>query len=159
MGAVDVEAFGGELAGQRDGMLPFGTGSVARGGGGVADGDPGGGQGGQREGEQASDHCLPPADGSPVSMAAGVQEVALGLAERRVAGGVGGDPGCGAGRCLQQAAAPTPPGAWSNFRRPGSPTTAPATDRYQHPRRRRARRLLSVCELDTRDGGSTGFTA
>ena len=44
IGAVDVEAFGGELAGQGDGMLPFGAGRVARGGGGVVDGDPGGGE-------------------------------------------------------------------------------------------------------------------
>ena len=35
IGAVDVEAFGGELAGQGDGMLVAGAGGVARGGGGV----------------------------------------------------------------------------------------------------------------------------
>ena len=98
IGAIDVEAFGGELAGQGDGMLTAGA-------GGVVDGDPGGGEGGQGQGEQASDHYLPPADGTPVSMAAGVQEVTLGLAERRVAGGIRADPGCGAGRGLQQAAA------------------------------------------------------
>ena len=39
-----------------------------------------------------------------MSTAAGVEEVAFGPAERRVAGGVGADPGGGAGRCLQQAA-------------------------------------------------------
>ena len=105
IGAIDVEAFGGELAGQGDGMLPFATSSVARGGGGVVDGDPGRGDGGQRQGEQAGDHCPPQADGTPVSMATGVQEVTLGLAERRVAGGIGADPGGGAGRGLQQAAA------------------------------------------------------
>jgi hypothetical protein len=73
MGAVDVEAIGGELAGQGDGMLVAGA-------GGVADGDPGGGEGGQGEGEQARDHRLPPADGPPVSTAAGVEEVTLCLA-------------------------------------------------------------------------------
>ena len=78
---------------------------LVAGAGGVADGDPGGGEGGQGEGEQAGDHCLPPADGPPVRMAAGVQEVTLGLAERRVAAGIGADPGGGLGRCLQQAAA------------------------------------------------------
>ena len=62
-------------------------------------------EGGQGQGEQASDHCLPPADGPAVSMAAGVQEVTLGLAERRVAGGIGADPGGGVGGGLQQAAA------------------------------------------------------
>ena len=98
IGAVDVEAFGGELAGQGDGMLVAGA-------GGVVDGDPGGGDGGQGQGEQASDHCLPPADGPPVSTAAGVEEVTFGLAERRVAGGVSADPGGGVGRGLQQAAA------------------------------------------------------
>ena len=73
--------------------------------GGVVDGDPGGGEGGQGEGEQASDHCLPPADGPTVSMATGVEEVTLGLAERRVAGGISAYPGGGAGGGLQQAAA------------------------------------------------------
>ena len=38
-------------------------------------------------------------------MATGVEEVTLGLAERQVAGGIGADPGGGAGRGLQQAAA------------------------------------------------------
>ena len=104
IGAVDVEAFGGELAGQGDGMLVAGAGGVVRGGGGVVRGDPGGGDGDQGEGEQASDHCLPPADAPPVSMAAGAQEVTLGLAERRVAGGIGADPGGGVGRRGQQAA-------------------------------------------------------
>ena len=70
----------------------------------LCDGDPGGGDSDQGEGEQASDHCLPPADGPPVSVAAGAQEVTLGLAERRVAGGIGADPGRGVGRCGQQAA-------------------------------------------------------
>ena len=95
IGGIDVEAFGGELAGQGDGMLPFGTSGVARGVGGVVHGDPGGGEGGQGEGEQAGDHCLPPADRPAVGVAAGVQEVTLGLAERRVAGGIGADPGGG----------------------------------------------------------------
>ncbi len=98
MGAVDIEAFGGELAGQGDGML-------VAGGGGVVDGDPGGGDGGQGEGEQASDHCVPPANGTAVSVAAGVQEVTLGLTERRVAGRIGADPGRGVGGGRQQAAA------------------------------------------------------
>ena len=39
------------------------------------------------------------------ALAAGVQEVTLGLAQRRVAAGIGADPGRGLGRCLQQAAA------------------------------------------------------
>jgi hypothetical protein len=104
IGAIDVEAFGGELAGQGDGMLVAGAGGVARGGGGVVDGDPGGGEGGQGEGEQASDHRLPPADRPLMSIAAGVQEVTLGLAERRVAGRIGADPGGGAGRRGQQGA-------------------------------------------------------
>ena len=73
--------------------------------GGVVHGDPGGGDGGQGEGEKAGDHCLPPARGPAVGAAAGVQEVTLGLAERRVAGGVGADPGGGVGGGLQQAAA------------------------------------------------------
>src|SRR5262249_58065506 len=81
-------------------MLPLGTSSVTRGGRGVVDGDPGGDERGQREG----DHCLPPASGPLVSMATGVQEVAIGPAERWMAGGVGADPGGGAGRCSQQAA-------------------------------------------------------
>ena len=98
IGAIDVEAFGGELAGQGDGMLVAGA-------GGVVDGDPGGGDGGQGQGQQASDHCLPPADGPPVSMATSVEEVTFGLAERWVAGGVSADPGGGVGRGLQQAAA------------------------------------------------------
>ncbi len=98
VGAVDVEAFCGELAGQGDGVLVAGA-------GGVVGGDPGGGERGQGQGEQASDHRLPPADGPAVRVAAGVQEVAFGLAERRVAGGVGADPACCAGRGGQQAAA------------------------------------------------------
>src|SRR6185437_7010664 len=53
---------------------------------------------------QQSDEPLPPADGPPVGVAAGVQEVAFGLAERQVAGGVGADPGGGFGRGGQQGA-------------------------------------------------------
>src|SRR4029077_17227642 len=97
IGAVDVEAFGGELAGQGDGVLVAGA-------GGVVDGHSGSGEGGQRQGEQAGDHCLPPADGPPVRVAAGVQEVALGRAERRGGGGGGhGSPG-GAARRRQEGA-------------------------------------------------------
>ena len=98
IGAVDVKAFGGELAGQRDGMLVAGA-------GGVADGDPGGGDGDQGEGEQARDHRLPRADSPAVRTAAGVEEVTLGLAQRRVAAGIGADPGGRVGCRLQQAAA------------------------------------------------------
>ena len=97
IGAVDVEAFGGELARQGDRMLVAGA-------GGIVDGEPGGGQGGQGESDKAGDRCPPPAHGMAVSMAAGVEEVTLGLAERRVAGGIGADPGGGAGRCGQQGA-------------------------------------------------------
>ena len=68
-------------------------------------GDPGGGDGGQGEGEQAGDHCVPPARGAAAGAVAGVQEVTFGLAQRRVAGGVGADPGGGFGGGLQQAAA------------------------------------------------------
>ena len=42
---------------------------------------------------------------SAVSTVAGVEEVTFGLAERRVAGGIGADPGGGFGGGLQQAAA------------------------------------------------------
>ena len=80
IGGGNVEAFGGELAGQGEGVLP-------RGGGGVVDGDPGGGDGDQGEDEKASDHGLTPTYGSAVGMAAGVEEVTFGLAERRVAAG------------------------------------------------------------------------
>ena len=97
IGGVNAEAFGGELAGQGDGMLP---GDI----GGVADGDPGGGEGGQGEGEEARDHCLPTARLAAVGAVAGVQEILFGLAERRVAGGVGADPGSGVGGGLEQAA-------------------------------------------------------
>src|SRR6185437_16044821 len=105
LGAIDVEAFGGELAGQGDGMLVAGDGGVVRGGGGVVRGDPGGGNGDQGEGEQAGDHGLPPADAPPVGVVAGVQEVTLGRAERRVAGGIGTDPGGGFSGGRQQGAA------------------------------------------------------
>ncbi len=57
------------------------------------------------QGHEQCDEPLPPAYGPAVGVAAGVQEVTLGLAERRVAGGIGADPGGGAGRGLQQAAA------------------------------------------------------
>ena len=57
------------------------------------------------EGEEAGDHCVPPARGAAVSAVAGVEEVTFGLAERRVARGIGADPGGGFGGGLQQAAA------------------------------------------------------
>ena len=67
-------------------------------------GDPGGGDSDQGEDQQASDHCLPPARGSLASAVAGVQEVPFGLAERRVARGVGVHPGDGFGGGRQQGA-------------------------------------------------------
>ena len=105
IGAIDVEAFGGELAGQGDGMLVAGAGGVVHG---VLAGEEGEGRDrGQADdqGHEQSDEPLPSADGPPVGVAAGVQEVAFGLAERRVAGGVGADPGGGVGGGRQQAAA------------------------------------------------------
>src|SRR5439155_2759290 len=58
--------------------------------------------------DQDCEECgepLPPPHVPSVGTVAGVEEVAFGLAERRVAGGVGGDPGGGAGGGGQQGAA------------------------------------------------------
>src|SRR5262249_59222946 len=79
IGAIDVEAFGGELAGQGDGMLVAGA-------GGVVDCNPGG-EGGQGEGEQAGDHCLSPADATAAGVGGGGAGGAVGPAERRRGGG------------------------------------------------------------------------
>ena len=68
-------------------------------------GDPGGGDGGHGEGEQARDRCAPPARGAAAGAVAGVQEVPFGLAQRRVAGGVGAGPGGGFGGGLQEGSA------------------------------------------------------
>ena len=86
-------------------MLPGSVSGLPGGVGGVVHGDPGGGDGGQGEGEEASDHRVSPARGVAVSAVAGVEEVTLGLAERRVARGIGADAGSGLGGALQQAAA------------------------------------------------------
>ena len=103
--AIDVEAFGGELAGQGDGMLVAGSGGVVHSV--LAGGEGDGRDRGQADdqGHQQSDKPLPPADGPPVSMATGMQEVTFGLAERRVARGIGTDPGGGIGGSGQQGAA------------------------------------------------------
>src|SRR5712691_10113263 len=86
-------------------MLPGSVGGLLGSVGGIAYGDPGGGGGGQGEGQEASDHCVSPACGAAVSAVAGAEEVALGLAQRRVARGIGADPGGGLGGSREQAAA------------------------------------------------------
>ena len=55
--------------------------------------------------QKKCDHGLPPAHDSPVSAVAGMEEVTFALAERRVTGRVGADPGGDVGGGLQQAAA------------------------------------------------------
>src|SRR6266567_950747 len=86
-------------------MLAAGAGGVVHGG---LAGDEGEGSGrGQADyqGHKQCDEPLPSAYGPVESVVADVEEVTLGLAERRVAGGIGADPSSGSGRCLQQAAA------------------------------------------------------
>ena len=82
-------------------MLPDSVGGLLGSVGGVVHGDPGGGDSGQGEGEKSGDDRMPPARGPVVSAVTGVEEVTLGLAERRVAGGIGADPRGG----IEQAAA------------------------------------------------------
>src|SRR5262249_55360863 len=94
---VNAEALEGEFTRKRHAVLPAGV-------GGVSHGYPCG-YDGQDEGEGARDRCVAPARGASLSAAADVEEVLFGRAERRVAGGVGGDPGGGAGGGLEQGAA------------------------------------------------------
>src|SRR5205085_1910975 len=61
--------------------------------------------GGQGEGGQARDRGLPPAGGAAAGAVAGMQEVPLGLAQWRVARGIGGSPSRGLGGGVQQGAA------------------------------------------------------
>ena len=56
------------------------------------------------EDEEESDEALPPTCALALSTAAGVQEVMFDLAQGRVAGGIGADPGGGFSGGRQQAA-------------------------------------------------------
>ena len=87
MGGLGGDAFGRELAGEGDGVLPGGVGGLAGGVGGVAGGDPCGADSDQGQGQQAGDHAAPPPGGAARGVTRGAEERLAGGRQRGVAGG------------------------------------------------------------------------
>ena len=87
IGGVSGQAFGRQLAGQGDGMLPGGAGSLPGGIGGGIDGDTRGADGGHGQGQQARYHSLPPPAGAARGVMRGAKERLAGDRQRGVAGG------------------------------------------------------------------------
>src|SRR5262249_5891354 len=101
----DCFAFRRELA--RDGgrALLVGGHALLVGAGGRGSSDTRPGNGGGQQNDQDAGERPPPASPTGGRTLAGIEEVTFGLAERQIAGRVGGGPGRGSGGGLQQAAA------------------------------------------------------